>query len=277
MGDRLKSLGIGLSLNAALIVFVSVSVFSCSSADQQDISNLSEAVASGDPDTVEDFVDGAQSLDEPLEFGLTPLMRAVNRDDVEIAEILIDAGADPNSEGLAGLTPAHVSARSDSSASLGLLLEVGADPAQRSANGMNALDHAADAGAAASIEVLVSETNLDIDEPSQSVTQGHGYPRDLGPTPLGLAVRAERLEATRMLLKLGADVNAPSASGHTPVLLAVFFDASPEIVRLLVESGADLEVHAQCRQGCSAGVESLSVREWAAQLSRDRLLSVLDG
>lgn len=275
MKDRLKSPGVGLSLSAVLAL--SVFVFACSSPDQQGISNLSEAVASGDPDTVRDFIEESQSLDEPLELGLTPLMRAVNRDDVGIAEILIEAGADPNSEGSGGLTPALISARSNSTASLRLLLGVGADPAHRSANGMNALDHAADAGAAAAIEVLVSETDLGIDEPSESVTQGHGYPRDLGPTPLGLAVRAERMEAIRTLLELGADVNAPSASGHTPVLLAVFFDVSPEMVRVLVESGADLEARAECGQGCSVGIESLTVSEWALELNRDRLLPLLEG
>ena len=271
MRDGMSWIRTGLSLTAVLVVAVS-----CSSSGEREIDDLSEAVASGDPDVVQEFADRAESLDEPLVFGLTPLMRAVNRDDLPVVQVLLDAGASVSTQGSAGLTPALLAARSDSASSLRLLLDAGADPGHRSANGMNALDHAADAGAVETIEVLLTETALDIDEPSHTVTPGHGYPRDLGPTPLGLAVRKGRLEAARTLLELGADVNASSASGHTPILLAVFFDVRPEIARLLIDSGADLEVRAECRSGCSVSTEPLSLREWAVALNRDRLLPLLE-
>ena len=70
---------------------------------------------------------------------------------------------------------------------------------------------------------------------------------------LAIAARAGSLEVMRFLISAGADVNARTSVGETPLMLAAFFtDAADEAmgrgdekhekaVRLLVSSGADLE------------------------------------
>lgn len=236
--------------------------------------NLSEAVDSRDLSRVLELVEDDVDLDQPLVSGLTPLMRAANRDYAEIAAALIEGGADVHARGMDGLAPVHVAARANSVETLDLLFEAGADPAVRSRSGMNALDHAAHAGAVEALQLLARRGGLDIDEPSEVVTQGHGYPRDESPTPLAIAVRAGELEATKALLAEGADVNQPSAAGQTPLLVAVLSGQSVEMVELLLDAGADREVTVRCERGCSSPGRqgmALTPEEWAARLGRTEL------
>lgn len=245
--------------------------------DPKSEANLSQAVDSGDVTRVLELIEQDVDLDQPMVFGLTPLMRAANRNHVEIAEILIEGGADLHATGMAGLTPVHVAAGADSVETLEVLLEAGADPTARSRSGMNALDHAAHAGAVDALDVLAGTSGLDIDEPSDVVTQGHGYPREIGPTPLAIAVRAGELEATKALLEAGADVNQPSTAGHTPLLVAIFSGQSAELVEVLLDAGADLEVTASCDIGCSSPHRqgaALTAEEWAAALERTELIEL---
>lgn len=239
--------------------------------------NLSEAVDDRDVSRVRDLVEQKVDLDEPVILGSTPLMRAANRDYPEIAEVLIEGGADVDASGMDGLAPVHLAARSDSVETLRVLLTAGADPTARSRSGMNALDHAAHAGALEALELLADRGGLDIDESSGVVTQGHGYPRDEGPTPLAIAVRAGELEATKALLAEGADVDQPSTAGQTPLLVAVFSGQSVAMVEVLLGAGADREVRVGCEHGCSLpdGQAALTAEEWAARLGRTQLMELL--
>lgn len=236
--------------------------------------NLSEAVDDRDVSRVRDLVEQKVDVDEPVVLGSTPLMRAANRDYPEIAEVLIEGGADVDASGMDGLAPVHVAARSDSVESLLVLLAAGADPTVRSRSGMNALDHAAHAGAVAALELLARRGDVDMDQPSEAITQGHGYPRDIGPTPLAIAVRAGRLESIKALLQGGADVDQPSTAGHTPLLVAVFSGQSAELVEVLLRAGADRQARARCARGCSSPDRqgaALTAEEWAATLDRTEL------
>lgn len=237
---------------------------------------LSDAITADDLARVERHIDEGADLEGPLVFGLTPLMRAANRDNTEIVAALVEAGADVDGAGSGGLTPLHTAARSDAMDALSYLLDAGGRPEIRSASGMNALDHAAASGSTDVLVALTSHGAIEVDTPSQAVTQGHGHPRDLGPTPLGLAVRGGHIEGAAALIDLGAVVDGPSASGHTPLLLAVFSDQPPEMVRLLLDAGADPYAEAACDLGCSAGGgRFLTAVEWASELGRDELVALL--
>jgi hypothetical protein len=64
--------------------------------------------------------------------------------------------------------------------------------------------------------------------------------RGLGASLLAV-VRAGDLDATRLLLDRGADVNTAGADGRTPLMMASLSDAYPlEIVRALITRGADV-------------------------------------
>jgi ankyrin repeat protein len=65
-------------------------------------------------------------------------------------------------------------------------------------------------------------------------------------TLLHVAAEYGSMEAARLLLDRGADVNAPGGSGQTPVFHAVtqFDDAGLPVLELLLQHGADLSVRA---------------------------------
>ena len=70
---------------------------------------------------------------------------------------------------------------------------------------------------------------------------------------IAIAARAAALEVMRFLISSGADINARTPVNETPLMLAAFFfeekgggrsfERHERAVRLLVESGADLENH----------------------------------
>lgn len=214
--------------------------------------------------------------DGPNSLGLTPLMQAAARDEGGMIADLLAAGADLDASTGAGWTAMHIAARADAPGALAALQAGGADPRSRSTDGMSALDHAADAGSVAVVEYLIGQ-GLDPDRRSAFITQGHGYPRSEGLTPLALAVRAGRQDVVETLLRLGAHVDATTASGHTPLLIAVFSGQSPEVVTSLLNAGADPGTRAACVRACSVGdADGLDALEWARQLDRRRLIPLLE-
>jgi ankyrin repeat protein len=234
--------------------------------------DLGEAIDVGDRAMVGCLLDNGADPDEPNALGLTPLMQAAARDEEEMIADILAAGADLDATTGAGWTAIHIAARADAPGAVAALQAAGADPRSRSADGMSALDHAADAGSVAAVEYLIGQ-GLDPDRRSAFITQGHGYPRSEGLTPLSLAARAGRQEVVETLLRLGAHVDAPTASGHTPLLIAVFSGQSPELVAALLDAGADPGARAACVQACSVGdADGLDALEWARQLDRKRLI-----
>ena len=70
-------------------------------------------------------------------------------------------------------------------------------------------------------------------------------------TPLMYAVEYnEKLEIIRALVELGADVNAHGSEGLTPLMYVANYHQNPELVQILVEHGAD--VNAQDNKGWTA-------------------------
>jgi ankyrin repeat protein len=233
---------------------------------------LSDAVEASDEEVARALLATGADPDEPRTTGLTPLMRAAARDDASMAEVLLGGGADLEATDPAGLTPAHVAAQANSAATLEVLVAAGADLAATSSDGFAAIHHAAALGSVEVIEILHS-LGTDIDARSEATTQGHGYPRDVGPTALSVAVRAGQITAAEMLLALGAEVDAASDAGHTPLLVAVFSSQSPEVVALLLAAGADPRIQVPCERGCSAPTGD--ALQWAVELDRSDLVPLL--
>lgn len=233
----------------------------------------SDAIETGDVRMAAAIASAGADPEEPRVLGMTPLMRAAIRDESKIVEVLVAAGADVNAMTTEGIQALHAAAQVDSPASARVLIDAGADPVNRSLNGMNALDHAAVSGSVEMIRLLAA-AGVDLDANSDVVTQGHGYPRDRGATPLGLAARAGEVEAIEALLDLGADINALSASGHSALLLAVFGN-QPDAVISLLENGADPLVVASCLEACS--FPSGDALHWARLLDRTDSIPVLEG
>jgi ankyrin repeat protein len=76
-------------------------------------------------------------------------------------------------------------------------------------------------------------------------------------TPLMEAISCKQLEAARVLLDHGADVNARNVEGNTPLYIAAH-DSLPEFFNVLVEKGAKINVgnkfgYTPLRAACKLG------------------------
>ncbi len=145
---------------------------------------------------------------------------------IDLMKILLAHGADPNARLRTptvqrahtpgepslneGSTPLMRAAKNGDSATIRLLLEHGADPNLRAKNGTTALMFAS----------------------------GLGY--GTGTFANDYATPAELLEAVKVLVAAGADVNAISEAGQTPLHFGA--QASDDIVKFLAASGAKLDV-----------------------------------
>ena len=216
---------------------------------------------------VEDWLDHGADL-------TTELSNAVLASDRERVELLLDKGADINKRNLQGLAPLHAAARQRDSTMMTFLIERGADLNARDGDGWTPLAHAAFRNHVPSIDVLAAAgADLEAGPPgftplSIALAEGKFYaakgllevgasvnapsgaealtPLMLIASQLQLDQRATSLsqgpssvEIANMLIERGADVNAKSSKGVTPLMVAATHD-NPPLIGVLVQAGAEL-------------------------------------
>jgi ankyrin repeat protein len=189
--------------------------------------------------------------------GATPMRVAAANGSAAMIELLLDAGADPN-EPLTphGDTALMMAARTGVVDAIELLLRRGARiDAVETWGGTTALMWAIAERHRDAVELLI-EHGADVNVVSKAVTErGRGAegraPADFDPaasrtgyanggfTPLHFAAREGELEAARLLLAAGADVNAIAADGKNPLGLAIY-NGHYDLAELLIESAADV-------------------------------------
>jgi ankyrin repeat protein len=215
-------------------------------------------------------------LYRPIPRGTSPLILAVQNGHFELAIALVDAGANPNDVQM-GFSPLHMisgvrkpdsSDGSDPSTPPGsgrlTSLEFVREIVKRGANVNLRLDKGAPRYPATSSRVdtpgatpflfaadrsdvplmrLLLELGADPMVPNLSNTTPLMAAAGLGTTePLEEAgEEVEALEAVKMLLDRGADVNAIDDNGDTPMHGAAY-GAYPTVVKLLAERGADPQI-----------------------------------
>lgn len=146
----------------------------------------------------------------------------------QAAEILLEYGANPNAivEQKGQQMPIHLAAANNHVGVVEALLNKGADVNATTEKGITPMGIAAKQGAVDMVKCLLKH-HVDIVE---SKALFHA------------AFCRETTEVMDILLKAGADINAPDAQGITPLFAAVYAVSLPN-VQFLLAHGADTKLH----------------------------------
>ena len=161
-----------------------------------------------------------------------PVAKAVKAGDLAAVRALVASGADVNARSGDGSTPLLWAAHNSHPEMARLLIAAGAQVDQANDYGITPLLHASRVGDAAMVDLLL-EAGAD---PARAHPEGE--------TPLMAAARAGSVPAARLLLTRGAAVNAADAFQQATALMWAAAEGHREVVDLLLEAGADLNLQA---------------------------------
>jgi ankyrin repeat protein len=225
---------------------------------------LAEAVVFRNRTAIENFLALGVDPNEPEPDGTTPLMRAVHGQMPNTAQLLIDAGADVRKANSYGVTALYIAARAGDSVATRMLLAAGADAnAALPASGETVLMTAAKSGNADVVRALLTGGNDSVSlealgeaRAAARVAEGAGYSAPANPaidvndadvnarerlygrTALMIAAAEGHLDAVRLLIEAGSDLNVVDAEGSTALSLARS-NGNLDVAALLAEAGAN--------------------------------------
>lgn len=159
------------------------------------------------------------------EDGYTPLHQVCRDHALELAVLLLQHGADVNSQNADGKTPLHSAAEYGQPKLTALLVQNGARVGVKTKRGLRP-----------------GATPLHL--AAGSLYTASLTPSELDDQALHAAARRRRRDAVRMLLAAGADVNAQTENGFTPLHIAAMED-DDRLCDLLLTHGAKLDAKTQ--------------------------------
>ena len=221
------------------------------------------AVRADDIETVDALIRAGAQVRTTSRHGVTALYLAADQGNAAMIRRLIAAGADANGTDVSGDTVLMAAVRSGRSEAVRSLLDAGAQVNTAEPQvGHTALMWAVREdrpelvslllGRGASLEVKTRTGSRPAVRPPGAGGGSHGVgivrggvppqgeqpPAPGGMTALSFAAREGRLEAARLLLDAGADVNARESNGISPLVMAITNRHTP-VAALLLARGAD--------------------------------------
>ena len=176
--------------------------------DDQGLAPLHVAIQNRSSDLAALLIEHGADANQPDNDGITPLTYAINRNHVPSIKLLVAHGADVNARNKQGYTPLEFAIGDDKLFAAQALIDAGGDVS--SANGSQKVTP---------LMLIASKI-----APQARTTHLAG-----GPTPIDIA---------KELIEHGADVNAKSASGITPLMVAAGNNNAP-MIGFLLSKGAD--------------------------------------
>ena len=181
-------------------------------------SSLHQAAADGDIEQVKLLISKGADVNAKDKKENTPLCRAVKSGKMEVLQLLVEAGADVNA---GSWSPLCVAVDENNVAIAEYLIAYGADV--NPDNEWTPLQEASDSNRIEMVEMLLAK----------------GADINAGPwTALHAAVNEGNMDMVEVLITKGADVNAKNSKGHTPLLLAAWYQ--PDMVEFLITHGANV-------------------------------------
>ena len=163
-----------------------------------------------------------------------PLTLSCKVGSLEIAEFLIQNGAEINPTDLIGTAPIHQATYSNQLEIVRLLLKFGANPNVIQMNSRKTPLHLATAKGFTEIVKLLLQNGAEINA------------KDIkGRTPLFWATLKNNFEVVKLLIDKGADVDMCQSNGKTSPLMIAVYHGFEDIIDLLIEKGANLNVNFQ--------------------------------
>src|ERR1700726_4067318 len=162
-------------LQTLLVAFVLLPLFGCSKSKDDLIKELTalnfqfnaddfvRSAAEGDQKALGLFLAAGFDINKPNTAGYTGLMVAAERGRVDIVKLLLDHKADSNVSGRDGSTALMLAAENNQPEIVKSLINRGADPNRQDNNGWTAVLKAAYQGNSKCIEVLASQSKLEVD------------------------------------------------------------------------------------------------------------------
>ena len=191
-----------------------------------------EAVLVSDADAVRDFLAQGADVNATEIDGTTLLMRAIHGRNPQIAQLLIDAGANVSATNRYGVNPLYLAARSTDAQTARALLAAGADANTSLPEGETALMTAAKTGSTEIVQALLAGSS---GTPLFGNASGGGAAADV--TTSGYSAAAGSALVNR------ADPNAKEGWYGQTALMWAAAEGHADVVRLLIEAGAELDEH----------------------------------
>lgn len=255
------------------------------------------AVRADDLATVDALIRAGARVSVANALGVQPVYVAAQNGNAAMLARLLDAKADVNTADAAGDTLLMAAVRAESVDAVRLLIVRGAkvnaadpDVAQTALSWAARLNHAeimrALVTAGATVDAATRVGPKPAARPpgagggshgvgivrSGVPPQGEQLPAPGGMTPLLFAARDGLLDAARLLVEAGANINKPDPNGITPLLMAITNGQLP-VAQLLVDRGADLRTadwYGRTPLWAAVEIRNLDLRSNATENGVDR-------
>jgi cytohesin len=225
-------------------------------------SKLHRAAKKGEHDTVTQLLSNSFDVNQRDRDGATALHFAAHHGHSNVAALLLSKGADVNTKDSGGVPPLSVAILGGDAKLVKLFLDAGADPSVSDYAGF----HAAASHGHLEIVRLLLERGVDVNAQCEGGTALHAAvctgenniveallaaganieakENQTSQTALLFALDPTNphIEAARLLISRGANVNARSKGGSTPLIFAVCNPDQAEVVSDLIAKGADVNL-----------------------------------
>lgn len=214
---------------------------------------VSRAIAEDDPEALAAALahgpKAAALANAVLEYGETPLARAVETQDPALVDVLLKARAQTDRPDALGVTPLLLACERGNGAIVAALVAAGAPVDQSNPDAVTPLAMCARFADVEAVRALLAHGAA-----VESVDAR-------GQTPLMWAASAGRLDAVSALLASGAQVNRETPNGFTPLFFALA-SGKANVASALIAAGSDVKHRGP--ENTSALQMALYQKNWAA-------------